>query len=143
MSGLGKTGALLSIDSNAMAVTSSHTLAQRRVAWSICARDGKGKHGLCTISHMSTLSDPGRQPSFCLEATLGDPAEALREVEAAQLKAFFLWMIENAERTAPQAGTLKQYFRGLKMIYKRDTGAMLDDELVADVNAVSNSQILA
>ena len=45
-------------------------------------------------------------------------------------------MIENAERTAPQAGTLKQYFRVLKMIYKRDTGAMLDEEVVADVNAV-------
>lgn len=57
-------------------------------------------------------------------------------MKAAQLKAFFLWMIENAERTAPQAGTLKQYFRVLKMIHKRDIGAMLDEELVADVNAV-------
>ena len=61
------------------------------------------------------------------------------EVEAAQLKAFFLWMVENAERSAPQAGTLKQYFRVLKMIYKRETGAMLDEELVADVNAVSDN----
>lgn len=64
----------------------------------------------------------------------------LRKAEAAQLKAFFLWMIENAERTAPQAGTLKQYFRILKMIYKRDTGAVLDEELVADVNAVSDQR---
>lgn len=44
-------------------------------------------------------------------------------------------MIENAERTGPQAG--KQYFRVLKMIYKRDTGAVLDAGVVADVNALS------
>lgn len=47
-------------------------------------------------------------------------------------------MIENTERTAPQVGTLKQYFRILKMIYKRDTGAMLDEDVVADVNSVSD-----
>ena len=46
-------------------------------------------------------------------------------------------MIENAKRTAPQVGTLKQYFRILKMIYNRDTGAMLDEDVVSDVNAVS------
>lgn len=46
-------------------------------------------------------------------------------------------MIENAERTTPQVGTVKQYFRILKMIYKRRTGAMLEEDVVADVNAVS------
>ena len=46
-------------------------------------------------------------------------------------------MIENAEQTTPQVGTVKQYFRVLKMIYKRDTGAILNEELVADVNAMS------
>lgn len=63
------------------------------------------------------LSDPSSPPirqltscplrSFCLEAALPDPKEALQNVQAAQLKAFFQWMIENAERTPPQIGTLK------------------------------------
>ncbi len=75
--------------------------------------------------------------SFCCEAALPDPKKALHAVQAAQLKAFFQWMIENAERTPPQVGTLKQYFRILKMIYKRDSGAMLDEDVVSDVNAVS------
>ena len=47
-------------------------------------------------------------------------------------------MIENAERTAQQDVTLKQYFRLLKMIYKQITGAMLDENVVSDVNAVSS-----
>ncbi len=80
--------------------------------------------------------------SFCLEAALPDPEEALQNVQAAQLKAFFQWMIENAERTPPQIGTLKQYFRILKMIYKRDTGGMLDEDVVCDVNAVSTDREL-
>lgn len=58
-------------------------------------------------------------------------------VDAAQLKAFFQWIIENAERTTPQDGTLRQYFRIVKMIYRRDTGTMLDEDVVSDVNAVS------
>ena len=51
-------------------------------------------------------------------------------------------MIENAQRTAPQVGTLEQYFRILKMIYKRGTGAMLDEDVVCNVNAVSITLIL-
>ena len=51
-------------------------------------------------------------------------------------------MIENAERTMPQIGTLKHYFRILKMIYKRDTSAMLDEDVVGDVNAVSTARDL-
>ena len=45
-------------------------------------------------------------------------------------------------RTTPQLGTLKQYFGILNMIYKRDTGAMLDVEVVCDMNAVSTGQDL-
>lgn len=58
-------------------------------------------------------------------------------MQAAHLKAFFQWMNENAERTPPQIGTLKQYFRILKTIYKRDTGALLDEDVVCNVNGVS------
>ena len=75
--------------------------------------------------------------SFCLKASLGDPDYALGNASAAHLKAFFQWVIENAERTAQQGITLKQYFRLLKMIYKQITGTLLDESMVSDVNAVS------
>ena len=48
-------------------------------------------------------------------------------------------MIENAKRIPPQIGTLKQYFRILKIIYKRYTGGMLDEDIVYNVNAVSTT----
>ena len=92
----------------------------------------------CTSETRKSCPNAPLKHSFCLDAALGDPEEALGNVEAAHLKAFFQWMIENSERTTPQVGTVKQYFRVLKVIYKRDTGVMLDEELVADVNAVSD-----
>jgi hypothetical protein len=52
-------------------------------------------------------------------------------------------MSENAQLSAPQVGTLKQYFRVLKMIYKRDTGTMLDEDVVCDVNAIRIARILS
>nr|OQO28668.1 hypothetical protein B0A51_04779 [Rachicladosporium sp. CCFEE 5018] len=73
--------------------------------------------------------------SFCCAARLGDPHEALRAAGPPQFKAFFQWVIVNAERSAQQGPTLKQYFRVLKMVYKQVTGALLDDVVVSDVNA--------
>ncbi|KAK3669706.1 hypothetical protein LTR78_010389 [Recurvomyces mirabilis] len=84
-----------------------------------------------SIRHMRN-----RWSSFCSAARLGDPHEALRAAGPPQLKAFFQWVIVNAERSAQQGPTLKQYFRVLKMVYKQVTGALLDDVVVSDVNAV-------
>ncbi|KAK1041382.1 hypothetical protein LTR74_018617 [Friedmanniomyces endolithicus] len=83
-----------------------------------------------SIRHMRN-----RWSSFCSAARLGDPHEALCAAGPPQLKAFFQWVIVNAERAAQQGPTLKQYFRVLKMVYKQVTGALLDDVVVSDVNA--------
>lgn len=126
-----------------MDVTWNHTPGRRKAASNTCARDGAGKSPVLfagplrpAVWQLTSIE----LRSFCLEAALLDPDEALQNVQAAQLKAFFQWMIENAERAPPQMCTLKQYFRILKMIFKRDTGGMLDEDVVRDVNAVSTAQ---
>ena len=85
---------------------------------------------------MSLAPDLISHSSFCQDAGLGVVRDALQTAHVAQLKAFFRWMIKNAQRNAPQLGTPKQYFRILKIIYKHYTGTMLDEDVVYDVNAV-------
>jgi len=76
--------------------------------------------------------------SYCDKQMHEDSDEALRDADAPELKTFFQWLVDNAKREPPQANTLKQYFRVLKLRYKDLTGTDLDLDRVTDVNNVSH-----
>nr|POE56632.1 hypothetical protein CFP56_33604 [Quercus suber] len=85
-------------------------------------------------SVIDTTQQNGRHfEPFCHNAALGDPKKAIWNTNAAQLKAFFQWIVENAERTAPQDGTLRQYVSVFEMIYVRDTGTILGEDVISAV----------